>query len=163
MDLLVIRHAIAEDPAADRPDAARALTRRGRRRFKAAVAGLGALGVRFDRLLTSPLTRAVQTSELLEPLLDGEAQITDALAAPPDAALLGMLAALPEPTVALVGHEPWLGELAALLLTGKTGPGGNLAFRKGGVAWLEGQPAPGQMSLKAWLPPRVLRGLARQR
>lgn len=163
MELLLVRHAIAEDPSPDRPDDARALTRRGRKRFRAAVGGLGRLGLSFDHLLYSPVLRAVQTAELLGPLLEGESAVCEALAAPPDLALLSALSPLPCRRLALVGHEPWLGELAALLLMGKTGPGENLGFRKGGVAWLEGDLSPGHMSLRAWLPPRVLRAVARGR
>ena len=40
MDLYVIRHAIAEEGREDLPDAERALTRKGRRRFRAVVRGL---------------------------------------------------------------------------------------------------------------------------
>lgn len=160
MELLLIRHAPAEDPAPDRPDAARALTRRGRRRFRAAVAGLSRLGLDVDHVLYSPLDRAVQTAELLEPIEEGPAEQLEALALPPDRALVEAISAISARRIALVGHEPWLGELAALLITGKVGASGNLSFRKGGVAWLEGEPSLGGMTLRAWLPPRVLRAVA---
>ena len=160
MQLLLIRHAPAEDPAPDRPDEARALTGRGKKRFRAAVAGMSRLGLEVDAVWHSPLRRAVQTAELLAPLLDGEIAVCEALATPPDRALIELIAAAPLQRVALVGHEPWLGELAALLLTGKTSAAGNLSFRKGGAAWLEGEPSLGGMSLVAWLPPRVLRAVA---
>jgi phosphohistidine phosphatase len=61
--------------------------------------------------------------------------------------------------VALVGHEPWMGELVAWLTTGAPPHGSVFAFKRGGVAWLEGQPQPGQMVLQAFLPPKVLREL----
>ncbi|HVQ24975.1 MAG TPA: histidine phosphatase family protein, partial [Planctomycetota bacterium] len=69
MDLVVVRHAIAEERSADRPDDERALTPRGRRRMRLAVGGLRRLGLRFDLVLHSPLRRAEQTAELLDPLL----------------------------------------------------------------------------------------------
>lgn len=154
MELLLVRHAIAEDPSADRPDALRALTGRGRRRFRAVVAGLTGLGLQVELVLHSPWLRARQTAELMAPLLsaDGSLRRCDALARPPDEALLGELTA---PRVALVGHEPWVGQLAALLLTGRASTGAALPFKKGGVAWLEGDPRPGRMALRAFLPPRV--------
>ena len=61
--------------------------------------------------------------------------------------------------VALVGHQPWLGELVYWLLMGDQANGSGFAFKRGGVAWLEGRPTPGRMMLRAFLPPKVLRGL----
>jgi phosphohistidine phosphatase len=64
------------------------------------------------------------------------------------------------PRVAVVGHEPWLGELIALLTTGESRHGETIPLKKGGVAILEGAPTPGGMTLRALLPPRVSRRLA---
>jgi phosphohistidine phosphatase len=61
--------------------------------------------------------------------------------------------------IALVGHEPWMGELVAWLTTGTPADGSVFAFKRGGVAWLEGALQPGQMVLQAFLPPKVLRTL----
>ena len=61
--------------------------------------------------------------------------------------------------VALVGHQPWLGELVDWLITGDQGDGRGFAFKRGGVAWLEGRPKPGRMVLRAFLPPKALRAL----
>src|SRR5262245_28298361 len=63
MDLVVVRHAIAEERSAGLPDEERALTPRGRRRMRLAVDGLRRLKLRFDRVLHSPLKRAAQTAE----------------------------------------------------------------------------------------------------
>lgn len=160
MDLLLIRHAIAEDPHPDLADAARAVTRRGRKRFRGCVRGLAALGLRLDRVIHSPLLRAVQTAEFLTPVLDGPSELSELLAQPPGEALLRALQPYADQRVALVGHEPWLGELTALLVTGKRTVGANMPFRKGGVAWLRGDPAPGEMFVRAFLPPGVLRAIA---
>lgn len=160
MELFLIRHAIAEEPQHDRPDAARAITRRGRRRFRGCVQGLAELGARLDHVVHSPLLRAVQTAEYLTPLLDGETEVSELLAQPPSDALVRLLQPHADRRVALVGHEPWMGELLALLLTGRRGVGANLPFKKGGVAWLEGDPVPGEMSLRAFLPPAALRAIA---
>src|SRR5262249_43271587 len=61
--------------------------------------------------------------------------------------------------VALVGHQPWLGELLTWLLTGDQADGSEFAFKRGGVAWLAGRPKPGRMALRPFLPPRVVRQL----
>jgi phosphohistidine phosphatase len=62
-------------------------------------------------------------------------------------------------SVAVVGHEPWLGELIGWLTAGDPRAGEALVIKKGSVSWLEGSAVPGGMSLRALLPPRVLRAL----
>lgn len=153
MELFLVRHAIAEARAAGRPDEDRALTPKGRQRFEAEVRGLLALGVAFDRLLHSPWRRAAQTAALLAPCCEVAPEPCEALARAPDPELLR---ALEGERVALVGHEPWLSELAAWLCLGRA-DGSWLELKKGGVIWLGGPPEPGQMVLRALHPPRSLR------
>jgi phosphohistidine phosphatase len=165
MDLVVVRHAIAEEHSADRPDDERALTPRGRRRMRLAVGGLRRLGLRFDLVLHSPLRRAEQTAELLDPLLRAAAprKISEALAREPAGELLDALhGAIPSDCVAVVGHEPWTGELVAWLVLGDPTSSSGFALRKGGVAWLRGKPDPGGMRVVALLAPSVLRRLGRR-
>jgi phosphohistidine phosphatase len=163
MDLLVIRHAIAidrDDPRAPADDADRPLTRRGRRRLRSAVRGLARLGVGVDRVLHSPWTRAAETADLLGPIVEGDLagarRATTLLTQSPRAELYTELAGLGG-RAAVVGHQPWLGELIAALTVGAAHLGGALDLRKGGVAWLDGDPTPGGMRLRAFLPPRALR------
>ena len=156
MELFIIRHAIAVPGSRLLADADRPLTPKGRTRFSQAVLGLQRLKVRFDRLYHSPWLRAVETAELLAPVLDGKAVCSPALARAPSQDVLD---ALDGTRVALVGHEPWMGELVAWLTTGAPPHGSVFAFKRGGVAWLEGQPQPGQMVSQAFLPPKVLRQL----
>lgn len=155
-----MRHAIAEDAGPDQDDADRALTRDGRRRFERAVRGMRALGIRFERVLHSPWRRAVETAELLEPIVDGPLESTPLLAKAPTKALLTAIRRHTEegPT-AVVGHQPWLAELTAWLLVGDAAEGEKLDLEKGGVVWLSGDPEPGGMSLRAMLTPRILRAI----
>jgi phosphohistidine phosphatase len=145
------------------PDDERPLTPRGRRRFRRAARGLARVVDRPDRLLTSPLPRAVATAEIA-------ARAWGRISPTPEAALArgtvsGMLEALArhpaDSTVAVVGHEPGLSGLLAHLLGG-AGPAA-LAFRKGGVALVE---VPGSLAeggrLVWFLPPRILRALRRR-
>ena len=132
----MIRHATAVErieDASEADDAARPLTDRGRRRFRRAVRGMRRLGLGVDRVLHSPWTRAVQTADLLGRLVDGDLadarRATPHLAAPPRGELFADLVATGGDRVAVVGHEPWLGELVALLLTGSTQHGDVLPFR----------------------------------
>jgi phosphohistidine phosphatase len=157
MELFLIRHAIAVAASPDRPDASRPLTDEGRARFRKSARGLGRLGVRFDRVLHSPWARAVETADLLMPLLDGESAVEMRLAREPDGELVAHLAA--GERVAAVGHEPWMSELLALLVTGSKAHAARFGFKKGQVAWLAGEAKPRGMALVAFLPPRLLRRL----
>lgn len=156
MELYLVRHGIAEEALPGQPDDTRPLSPQGVERFRAVVKGLTRLNLRFDRLYHSPKLRAVQTADLLGPLLDGESEVTPYLAEPPSPKLLS---AVQGETVALVGHEPWMGQLCALLTLGDSQAGGSFVFKKGGVAHLEGEPKPGGMRLLALLTPRILRRL----
>lgn len=175
MQLFVIRHAIAADLAAGSPDGAdaeRPLTRKGVRRFRRSVEGMSALGFRFSSVLHSPWRRAAETAELLGPVLSESSYLlaSDLLCRTPDAALLALIAehgrlaaehgAEGELAVAVVGHEPWLGELIGLVTAGETEAGEAIIVKKGSVSWLEGSPVSGGMSLRALLPPRVLRAVS---
>lgn len=150
MLLALVRHALAE---AGDDDFARPLSRRGRRRFREEVERLEALGLRFDRVLHSPALRTLETAELLAPLA-GALEVTALLAEAPSPALLE---ALTGEAVALVGHQPWLGMLAAWLTTGDAAQHQHLELKKGAVVLLEGTPVPRGMRLVALLPPRALR------
>lgn len=154
MELFLIRHAIAAPRSLTLPDADRPLTRQGRERFTQVVAGMQRLGIRLRQVHHSPWLRAVETAALLVPVLKGDLLPTQALARPPQADLLHEIDQTP---AALVGHEPWISELLAWLITGSPAAGAMFAFKKGGVAWLEGPPRPGAMVLRASLPPKALR------
>jgi len=158
MQLLVIRHAVAEDAGPDIDDADRALTDAGRAKLRRAVRGLRGLEIRLERILTSPWKRAVQTARQLEPIAASPPITTELLTQSPRAELLALIAERGEPT-AVVGHEPWLGELVAWLAFGDTRHGDALAIKKSGVVWLEGSAVPGGMHIRAALPPRVLRAI----
>lgn len=158
MQLFVIRHAIAAEPSPERPDATRPLTAAGREKFAQVVKGAKRLGWRFDRLYHSPLVRAVQTAELLRPLLEGPAISLPDLARAPDEE---MLAHLEGQRVAVVGHEPHLGSLVAWLVAGDADRGERFCFKKGGFAALTGDLRPGAMTLDTLVAPKLLRRLAR--
>ncbi|MCC6872660.1 MAG: histidine phosphatase family protein [Sandaracinaceae bacterium] len=161
MELMIVRHAIAEERRPDLDDEERALTPKGRKRFAQSAQALAGLGLRVDRIVHSPWRRAAETAALLAPICDAPPLASELLARAPDSALLELLAAdrFEAPSLALVGHEPWLSELLAWLVVGDPTDGdARFELKKGAIALLSGTPAPGQMQLRALLPPRVLRG-----
>jgi phosphohistidine phosphatase len=162
MQLFVIRHAIAEERGPDQDDAARELTDEGVAKMKQVVRGLRELDLELARVLTSPWARALHTAKLLAPVSDEPPISTELLCQSPRAELLAMIAERNE-TTAVVGHEPWLGELVAWLAFGDARRGDALELKKGSVVQLEGSVVPGGMTLQAILQPRVLRRLGKRR
>jgi phosphohistidine phosphatase len=163
--VLIIRHGPAGDSSAweaeGRDDRLRPLTAAGKKEMRRASAGLATVVRNVATLATSPLTRAVQTAEIVAAEYECEIVPLEALApghAPEDA--LGWLRGHPKDiTVGLVGHEPHLSTLVGYLLTGNRAS--FLDLKKGGACLLEMtepvQPGGGAM---AWLlTPRVLRRL----
>ena len=170
MIVYLVRHA----PAAQRDttkwpdDASRPLTKKGERKFARAAAGLALLVDPPSLVLASPHARAWRTAELLEEHAGWPApQACHALAADRDAS-----EAIPElqaqhvrdeQSIALVGHEPIVGELLSLLLVGDTAllPA---PFLKGAVArlTLATPPAPASAQLDWFVTPGTLRRLARE-
>lgn len=139
MNLYLVRHAVAEETAASGRDADRTLTADGKAKMRRAAEGLRALEVRIDLVLTSPYRRAIETAEILTEVLGGsETRVLDELAAGADAArvLRALRPYQALESLALVGHQPDLGSIASLVITGAPDlcP---LPFKKGGVACLE--------------------------
>ena len=164
MILYVVRHGIAEDAAAGAPDATRRLTPKGRRRMEQVARGLRALGVAPSVVVTSPLPRAHETATIVAAALPDAPvpRLVDALA--PDVPAAETVRALRvfarHRALLVVGHQPNLGRLLALLLTGSE-EGAPLDLRKGACAALElsGLAPRGATALRWLLPPRALRRL----
>jgi len=119
MELYVVEHGIAVESGEGIPDEWRPLTEKGRRRFQRTARAFGKLGRQLDLILSSPLIRAVQTAEILagetEPAevailaeLDPKFDVESARNA--IAARAGKAKA-----VAVVGHEPQLSSVLAML------------------------------------------------
>jgi phosphohistidine phosphatase len=142
MLLLLIRHAHAGDRDSEQwpDDRDRPLTEKGRKTQGKVSRALGKLDLIPARVLTSPWIRAAQTAEILvsELGLPTPAISCTALAADPDLVRLAddIGAPGPEAVVALVGHSPWIEELAALLLTDSAG-GLRIDYPKSGVMGIE--------------------------
>ena len=165
MRLLVFRHGIAEDTSADGTDAARVLTPQGVERTRKAARGLAELCDPPDVILTSPKARARQTAEAAAEAFGRPVEVLDELVDGPPAPVLQALAARPEDTVMIVGHEPMLSELVEQVCTGGR-PAGFVDLRKAGCACLDVTLASGGGATAAtllWLAtPKMLRAAARR-
>jgi len=162
---MLLRHAIAEDRSASGEDDDRRLTGEGKRKLREVVAGMRALELPVERVLTSPLRRAIETAEIVAEGFElGEPDVTTALSpgASPDA-VFAALGGTGRPTgVVLVGHEPDLAGLASTLLTGTSGLV-RMAFRKAGLAGIVVATFPprGAGALEFFLTPGQLRRIGR--
>ncbi|MGH7582364.1 MAG: SixA phosphatase family protein [Gemmatimonadales bacterium] len=139
MLLLLMRHAAAAERDPDRypDDSRRPLVPSGRAEARRVLRRLARTGMAPARILSSPWKRAWQTARIVRDTFDlpGEARVRcDALAASPDVQAIAMAVGDvdADATIALVGHEPWIGELAALLLTGSAS-GVAIRFAKSAV------------------------------
>ena len=121
--LLVVRHAIAEDAAEwarNHPDdAGRPLTSEGKKKMKRVAEALRTLVPEIQLLATSPFTRAVQTAEILAAAYGGPDPVVVPVLAPAQSAddvTRWLAGERRHDTVAIVGHEPGLGRVASWLL-----------------------------------------------
>ena len=124
--LMLLRHGIAEDAAPGEADAERRLTGEGKRKLREVAAGMRALKLPVDVILTSPLRRARETAEIVavEHGIDESAVFTTAALAPAgdrDALFTLLGSHTRAEGIVLVGHQPDLGELASVLLVGTPG------------------------------------------
>ncbi len=143
MILYIVRHAIAEQrdsTSGEQQDSQRPLTDEGRRKFRQIARGLRDMGTRIDLILTSPYLRALDTARILQKKLELEAEklvIMDNLSPLGNSDHLiqqigKQYASLG--SIALVGHEPGLSRLIAVLLSGD--PTLPITLKKGGVCCL---------------------------
>jgi len=163
-ELYLVRHAIAAARGPEWPDdALRPLTDSGISKFKKVVEGLAAMDLVVNEVLTSPLVRARQTADLLASGLPDHPPVKVLEALTPEHAPARVFEAVARVArgrrVALVGHEPGLGELAALLIGARR----TIPFKKGGVCRIDVETpvAPRSGTLVWFATPRILRRLAK--
>ncbi|MEO6953818.1 MAG: phosphohistidine phosphatase SixA [Polyangia bacterium] len=153
-ELYLIRHARAVDHAAN--DWERALQPEGRKEARTVGAALLAQHVGFDCMAVSPLVRAVETATLVAVETGYEGGLFIDAALTPDGStnqLIALCGRLVGDRVALVGHEPSMGQLLSDLV-GRPG----MSLVKAGVVKLLVDDAPqlGKATLVWTMSPRHL-------
>lgn len=151
MELILWRHADAEDPG-PQGDAARRLTKKGRRQAERMAEWLRPRIGDEWRIVASPAKRALETVKPLERPVD----VSDEVGTAASVATVLKEAGWPdgERPVMVVGHQPTLGEVAAELL----GCEADLGIRKGAVWWFVSRERGGarEILLKAVMNPELL-------
>ena len=134
MDIILWRHAEAEDAPFGGSDAARALTRRGHKQAAKMAAWLRDRLPGDRRILASPAVRTQQTVAALElPFATAKAL---AVGSAPDHVLAEAGWPRAGGTVLLVGHQPTLGRVAARLLFDLDS---DWSLKKGAIVWISGR------------------------
>ena len=133
MDLILWRHAEAEDADAD--DLSRSLTPKGERQAARMAEWLNRRLAHSTRTLVSPARRCQQTAKAL----GRKFRTVEAVGPGASARELLIAAGWPDGAepVLVVGHQPTLGLAASLLLTGAEHA---LTVKKGAVWWLRLRP-----------------------
>lgn len=155
MELILWRHAEAQDPDPKTPDSKRRLTGRGEKQAKKMGAWLAERLPRDVRVLVSPTERTQQTAHALGLLFEIEPRIGVGADPADIIAIAGWPDGQPKVrAVVIVGHQPTLGRLAALLLSGKEA---DWSVKKGAVWWFTTRTKESgmQAALKAVLPPDI--------
>lgn len=145
MDLILWRHAEAEDKREDLPDLERELTKKGEKQAAKVGAWLDRELPHGTLVLCSPAVRCEQTVRGL----DRKYQLREALQ--PGASAQDVLKEAGWPAagqpVLVVGHQPVLGQVVAQLLRIE---GGECTIRKGGLWWLRLREEEGAQQTLVW-------------
>lgn len=154
MDLVLWRHAEAEP---GEPDLGRQLTSKGEKQARRGAEWLHARLPDSARILVSPAMRAQQTAQALADISRRKLKTIEQIA--PGASAEDILGAAGWPTgrapVVIVGHQPTLGRVASLLLTGSERP---WPLKKAAIWWLSSTEldGPEDATLRAVINPDLL-------
>ena len=135
--IILLRHAYAEPPVEDQTDESRPLTDTGISEAIAAAAWLKAHGAEPDVILCSPATRTQETAARVLHGLGGDltTMIEPRIYEATPADLIQVLEDYPDADcILLVGHNPGLETLVALLTDGTSDQGRGMP--PGAIAWL---------------------------
>ncbi len=167
MYCLLFRHGIAVSPGEwNGSEDERPLTKEGITKTEHAAAGLKRIGMKPTHLLCSPLTRTRQTADIAKEILQIKAtiQLCPELVYDQSPMLLfPILHSLPQDALVMcVGHEPHLGQTAALMIFGTNASG--LSFKKAGgcLIFFDGNVGVGRGHLEWWMAPAQLRTLRKE-
>ena len=158
MKLFLIRHAEAIDYETEsvRNDDLRYITPKGRKTSLAVFRVLKDYFIELDKVFTSPLTRAVQTAEVLAVSLKykHDVEIANELLLNSPVSKVAQLLKRNTVfnTIALVGHDPMMSELVKTLSDKNEL---NFEFRKSGVCFIDYNPDKGEGKFEWFYNPKT--------
>jgi phosphohistidine phosphatase len=163
-ELYLIRHGVAAERGENYPDdTKRPLTNEGVQKLRKEAKAFVELDIVFDVILTSPLVRTRQTAEIVAAAFRNAPPIVNMASLAPGSSHNAIIEELSKQhrrhRIALVGHEPGIGELAGRLI-GVRRP---LEFKKGAVCRIDvtALPPTGSGQLRWFLTPRILRKIGK--
>jgi len=134
MQVLLLRHGVAEDGHAGLSDADRALTAEGRKKLRQVLQTAAKAGVRPGLMLSSPLKRAVQTADMAKQILKYPGEILQTRVLAPGSSVEQIWEEIrvhrAEDSLLLTGHNPLFEHLAGFLLGH---PNLKMEFKKGAL------------------------------
>ncbi|HWD90777.1 MAG TPA: phosphohistidine phosphatase SixA [Verrucomicrobiae bacterium] len=141
MKLYILRHGEAADHGDPRfKENERPLTPKGIQRTKQLAHVLREMEITFDAILSSPLTRARETAEIIARGIKEQDTMRFSEHLTPSGSMEELVHQVntirpPPKSVMLVGHEPYLSGFISLLCTG--GPGLPMVLKKGALCRLD--------------------------
>jgi phosphohistidine phosphatase len=162
MEIYILRHGIAAErgTAGYKKDSERPLTDEGEEKMHQIAAAMLAMELKFDLILSSSYERAARTAQIVADALDEDVTFTKFLEPEGNPlALIGQINDEKPQRVLLVGHEPSLSQLIALLISGGTDAA--VELKKGGICKMTAEKLSfGQCATLNWLlTPKQLRAL----
>jgi phosphohistidine phosphatase len=157
MRLYFLRHGLAGDSGEWKgDDSARPLTEEGIAKMKRSAETCARMGLAFDFILTSPLTRAFQTAEIVARQLKMQDRLVKDQRLGSGFGIKSLAEILAEhskdESLMLVGHEPGMSETVSHLIGG-----GRIEFKKGALACVDLVSPNSLRGELVWLiPPKVL-------
>ncbi|HEY9187035.1 MAG TPA: phosphohistidine phosphatase SixA [Bacteroidota bacterium] len=168
MTIYLMRHgeAITLEETTSENDADRTLTIEGKEKLYQYSRALSLIGVSVDLVLTSPYKRAYETALIISEAMQEKPKIEECELLKPGEEIQPLINHLNKRkdfnSVLIVGHEPYLGNLASILISGK--PSLNIRFKKGGICKIDISefPPKGIGELVYLLTPKILKSLKKK-
>jgi phosphohistidine phosphatase len=156
MKLFFLRHGLADRSEWNGPDHARPLTEKGKQRMAREARFIKQLNLNLDYIVSSPLTRALQTAQIIAEWLGMEDKLIEDERLSPGFGiyeLQDLIQALPDVNaIMLVGHEPDFSTTVSDLIGG-----GEVACKKGSLARIDLYDLANLKGELVWLiPPKAL-------
>lgn len=168
MVIYLLRHgeAVTLEETPSKNDADRNLTIEGKEKLYQFSRGFINIGLQCDLILTSPYKRAYETAAIISESLGSSPRLEECQFLVPGSDLQDFINHLNKRkdfgSVVVVGHEPFLGNLASLLISGKTSL--HIVFKKGGICKIEISELPpkGIGELQYLLTPKIIKALKKK-